>query len=100
MNAEQLAIAINLVGLLVTLFGGGFWLSYHFGQTLSTMLSISLSLKRLEIDLKEHMAKEDQTHNAMWSKLDEHSEKITEARQRIIAMENKCLEITHKLKGE
>lgn len=90
MSIEQVAIGINLVGLLITFFGGGFWLSYHFGQTLSIMASIGTDLRRLEADLKTHMAKEDQTHNAMWAKLDEHAVKITEHAQKIIAIENRC----------
>jgi hypothetical protein len=93
MTIEQMAIALNLIALLITLFGGGFWLSYHFGQSLSIMSSIGGDLRRLEKDLKEHMVKEDQSHNAMWARLDEHSEKITETRQRVIAIENKCAHV-------
>lgn len=100
MIAEQIAIAINLIGLLITLFGGGFWLSYHFGQTLSIMSSIGADLRRLEADLKSHMVKEDQTHNAMWSKLDEHALKITEHSQKIIAIENRCKDFVRGSKHE
>lgn len=89
MSMEQLGLILNTVGLLITLFGGGFWLSYHFGQTLNAMSNMNNDIKRMERDLRDYIAKEDSTHTAMWSKIDDHSQRIAEHSQKFIAIENR-----------
>ena len=89
MGWEGIASITAIVGLLITLIGGGFSICFFFGKIISRFDNLINDFNQFVFGFKEHMVKEDATHNAMWGKIDGHSEKLVEHHQRIITLEKK-----------
>lgn len=89
MSWEGIAAIATALGLLITIIGGGFSVSYFFGKVISRFDSLIKDFTSFTTNFKEHMSKEDSTHSAMWGKIDNHAEKLVEHHHRISFFEKK-----------
>lgn len=87
MTWESIGVLVAIAGLIITILGAALTWAFFVGKLFSSIDKMSAEFHRFAADFKDHMAKEDQTHLAMWTKLDGHTEKIVEHHQRLTFVE-------------
>lgn len=83
MNWEGIASVTSLIGLIFTLIGGGFWLSFFSGKFITKLSSFEDLFKKFVNDFEKHIEKEDAQLKVMWEKIDGHDDAIKEHKFRL-----------------
>lgn len=87
MTWQGVGVIVALVGLLLSLIGGGFGMCFFFGKFFAKFDALISSFTDFKKDFEDHMKEEARQIEHLWKKTDIHGEKLVEHHQRIINLE-------------